>query len=1000
ITIVTNFFNSISGAALAAIEATEPLLFTTLKTIVEGGGASLPAALLTSMENAVSNYRANSTHYLPDPISLNTLLPELAEVLDYQIGNDFTNSPSSFRTAVQTNIIPSTIEAYVADADYLEKKLRLWDNLFAEVILPKNYKVREALTGYIQILNLFEQIIADDTDLDTEEGFRKKALGTIILPNPVFPLPSVVTPIEENIDEPDNSAEVLRAEALERISNKINAYEEVKLALRIQNEAVAIERRPIIEAAQQSLNLGNCGKYQVFPSFELTAPQDPAFLSAANYNSLSNPTKAVITELNIPNNSVGAEVLYDRIDKAIPLDYDIVYGGQLGGGVQAGGGETVVNIGHNTGTGIYVINSKYCTGNDAPINPCAPFVGGTIPKNSGLFNAVGVGDLLIVKHRLKKYEIGEVAHIENIMARESKGRENRKLNRVEDTTIQETERYSETDSETRTTERLSMERESSLVLEQMDQNQTGSDSGFGVSLTAGYGPVAVTASYTNNNQQSAVSSTAMTDSVKSATAFSKELMEKTRKRVIEKVRFQRTRTTIDEVIDINTHAFNNIDSASHVRGIFHFVDKIYHSQIFNYGQRSFYEFMVPEPAAFHIFSMIKGAGDEKKIPIPDPLESFGLINATSINQWNYIKFAAILGVTDVTPPPPAYIWVNKAYKKEPVSGYNQNDYLYHVDNLDIPEGYETEYFKIMFKNSGPTNGWVQAIVGDYWTWSFWNTTGANFYLTQITGKLPVTFQGDVGFPFAVNLMVRCVRTGETLDRWKLKTYALFVDAYNRKLADYKNQMSALEIQQGVNIQGDNPAKNQSIIREELKRACIEMWTGQKYEAFSAMMDNQPSQGFPQFSNTRAGAEGSFVKFVEHAFEWNNMTFRLYPYFWGRKTTWLRSKTIKDTDPLFEKFLQSGFARVQVPVRPRMAAAVLHFYHTGQIWMGGPPPSTNDPEYIAMAEEIAESEGRMDQDAKPVAGACWEYKVPTNLVMLRQDPQELPDFSSTTLCQTP
>jgi hypothetical protein len=131
-----------------------------------------------------------------------------------------------------------------------------------------------------------------------------------------------------------------------------------------------------------------------------------------------------------------------------------------------------------------------------------------------------------------------------------------------------------------------------------------------------------------------------------------------------------------------------------------------------------------------------------------------------------------------------------------------------------------------------------------------------------------------------------------------------------------------------------------------------------------------------------------------------MTYQFYPYFWGRKSNWIRTRGIKDTDPIFEKFLQAGYARVVVPVRPRMNDAMLYYYHTGQIWMGGPPPGINDLSYLSLADEIAEYEGKMDEDAVPVKDACWEYKVPTSLVMLRQDPQELPDFSGDALCEDP
>jgi hypothetical protein len=984
-----NFFNSISPATLAGIEASENLLFTDLKAIIVGGGAADPEDLRTDLENAVTAFRSTSPNYIVDLEALDAFFPNLKEVLDYLILKDFKDTPALFRASIESDLIPSTIEAFIADADYLEKKLRLWDNLFAEVIVPKNVQIRENLTSYIRILELLENISDSLSEVSTSEGFRKKALGWVILPKPVFPLPVVENAIEENTEEPDNSAEVAKEEALERIKNTLAAYNEVIQALDAQKRSVELETKPIVNGIRNSLDFGG-PKCQDVPEIVISAPQDVAYLSEANYDNLSAPTKLVIENLGIPVGDITADGMHDSIGVSIGRDYEDVF-------YDVYDSDAIVDIGHGT----VVVSSQHCLGNDLPVNPCAPFVGGAIPKNSGYLKPVGIGDLLIVKHRLKKYEVGEVAHIENIMKSESKGRENRKLNRIEETNFQETEKYSETDSETRTTERLSMEREAANIMEQMNQNQSTQDTGFGISLTGGYGPVAVTASYSNTNQQSALSQTAMTDSVKTATAYSKELNERIRKRVIEKVRVQRTRTTIDEVIDINTHAFNNIEGTDHVRGIFHFVDKIYHSQLYNYGRRMMFEFMVPEPAAFHIFSQIKQAGDEKKIVKPKTLTELGITSINSINRWNYAQFGAAMGVSDLPVPPSQYTWVNKAYAKDSVVGSDPWALTSFADNsLEVPEGYEAEYFKIFYRNTDINQGgWLQSFVADVWSASFlnWNI---NYPLLNITGKIPVMFVIAPNCTYAVNIMVRCSLSSDAFERWKSKVHGMLLDAYNRQLADYKNQISALEIQQGINIQGDNPERNRAIEREELKKSIIEMYTAQKYEAFSAMQDNQPSQGYPQFNHVKAAAEGSFVKFFEHGFEWNNMTYQFYPYFWGRKSNWIRTRGIKDTDPIFEKFLQSGYARVVVPVRPRMNDAMLYYYHTGQIWMGGPPPGINDLAYLSLADEIAEYEGKMDEDAVPVKDACWEYKVPTSLVMLRQDPQELPDFSGDALCEDP
>jgi hypothetical protein len=122
--------------------------------------------------------------------------------------------------------------------------------------------------------------------------------------------------------------------------------------------------------------------------------------------------------------------------------------------------------------------------------------------------------------------------------------------------------------------------------------------------------------------------------------------------------------------------------------------------------------------------------------------------------------------------------------------------------------------------------------------------------------------------------------------------------------------------------------------------------------------------------------------MEQAFEWEQMTWLTYPYFWGRKSVWADRVAFEDADPLFSQFLKAGYCRAVVPVRPGFEGAVDHFMTFGEPWMGGPLPPISSPQYVPIAEEIAE---RLDRpgDEVPV-GEPWEVKIPTNLVRLRDD----------------
>lgn len=133
----------------------------------------------------------------------------------------------------------------------------------------------------------------------------------------------------------------------------------------------------------------------------------------------------------------------------------------------------------------------------------------------------------------------------------------------------------------------------------------------------------------------------------------------------------------------------------------------------------------------------------------------------------------------------------------------------------------------------------------------------------------------------------------------------------------------------------------------------------------------------------AWSHGPFVRFFEEAFEWEEMTWILYPYFWGRKDHWYRRVNYEDEDPEFEKFIQAGFARANVPVRPGFEGALEHFLATGKVWKGGPLPGISSEMFLPLATEIQESLGKKTDE--PIKyGDPWLVKVPTNLIRLRHD----------------
>ena len=118
------------------------------------------------------------------------------------------------------------------------------------------------------------------------------------------------------------------------------------------------------------------------------------------------------------------------------------------------------------------------------------------------------------------------------------------------------------------------------------------------------------------------------------------------------------------------------------------------------------------------------------------------------------------------------------------------------------------------------------------------------------------------------------------------------------------------------------------------------------------------------------------------FEWENMVYQFYPYFWGRKSTWKKKLLLQDVDPIHAEFLKCGYADMQLPVRPGFEAALMHYLDTGKVWQGAEPPDITNPKYVAFLEEIKERREEEEPHQEISVGDPWEIRLPTTLVRIR------------------
>lgn len=589
-----------------------------------------------------------------------------------------------------------------------------------------------------------------------------------------------------------------------------------------------------------------------------------------------------------------------------------------------------------------------------PLGASTPFPS---PAPSIKIHPVGYGDLQVVKQQIVRYEAGEVSYVENVLKGEEYQRSVERRELQEETVVSERERIKEEERDLQATDRFELRTES----ENTAKNSVTTTAGN--TVTTQYG--------------------ALVES--RGSMFARDVVNRTVDKLTERVREQRTVRMQRELIDKTAHAFSNSQGTGHVSGVYQWIDKIYEAQVYNCGKRLLYEAIIPEPAAFLIEM-------RKKVERPDmdlrrpPEPTFG---PWDLGAWNYAYYAKAYDVVGVVEPPPAeYVRVQWATRE----ARDSESTLYVKDSIPITPGYKA--LRIVY----------------YWVWAqtwptaeYHITIGGNkimayvkgvfdgnpdWSLTEDTLSLPVSIAGFDTSRLNLVFSVLCQRLPEHHERWQLRTYEALMKGYKRQKDEYEERLANMQaLARAQMLMGGSDYQNRQFEQVELKKAFLTVLTNQHFEAFDSVRSVPPLL-YPETDVSAAVQQAGFVSFFERAFEWQNMLYYFYPYFWGRKAEWDERVLIQDTDPQFEAFLKAGAVRVVVPVRPGFEGAIAHYAETGQVWLGEDQPDMYSDLFVSIMQEIKDRD-RAPGDETPV-GEPWEVRLPTTLVKLRTD-DTLPEW---------
>lgn len=647
-----------------------------------------------------------------------------------------------------------------------------------------------------------------------------------------------------------------------------------------------------------------------------------------------------------------------------------------------------------------------------------------------LVREASVGDLYVIRNEWRCYVKGELAAIKNVLPGERHEQTVKHLRELETTQTSETQKRVEEESTRETSENSELSRETTQQLHAEINGHVNAE----VQQSWGTGSVNVSGGVEGR--------LSMDQSQRYATRLARSSTAKAVSRVDSLTRQSRVRRELERSEEIQVDALENGTGAI-VRGIYRWVDRIDRYQIVRFPDRLQLEFQLPEPGEYlRWLEKARQTRDALEQPpawdldladigedrdevlalaktyratgLPSlPAESVTVTQATSGQATDLPDdIPAVAGETLTTPMVnkevellvPAGYQADKVTvraRATPVFGkwYGENKETtanvaivgYHFSQLNVMGGGQSRSAsnsvstgiaspRILQKADGSLLRYEGIIVDVGLDAS--HPEEIPFEPPAID-KVVLTVQAVGVSSVSASFAMTCSRTQQALDTWRQAVYDQLYDAWSQWKREWDNARSrAAELD--LVMGSGSPTKLAALMATEVKRQVIG-W----------LLDASPFQGYDNLlpagtgtpapwrdiDHVKARETAPVIQFMEQAFEWGNMQYVLYPYFWADRDRWDELQSVQSSDPDFERFLKAGSARVVLPARKAMTQAVQHWLAYGEPFLSRPLPLPGNPLYVSLAQEVQDIT-RPPDDGVP--GDSWEVRVGTAMVLLDHD----------------
>jgi len=616
-----------------------------------------------------------------------------------------------------------------------------------------------------------------------------------------------------------------------------------------------------------------------------------------------------------------------------------------------------------------------------PVKPAAG-EGATADAARGYVKPLGFADLNVIKQRLVRYRLGDLAYVENVMRGESKERAEHHRRQME---TDDDDTLSQTDGETheqdyngraRTVEQTVANPLNDLKREFDSLKKDYGTDGLSVTVTGGWTDT-LDGPKTLDNQ---------------AAAYARNLLDRAAARVARRIGSERSRRSVEEFSEHNIRRFHNEEGVNHVIGVYRWIDEVHTAHLEHRGSRLVLECVMASPAADYVRRNNVLHGMNVTAPIP-PWIGDGQIapiySAADITRDNYAALAARYSAAAVEPPPPQSEVVSAALSSDPPRASAR---------LAVPPGYVAASALVSYgwtPRPAPAQGTavtpaLDVLVGGA-ALKIDPTQDPNpgakplSSLPSADAALPVAVI-SAGVDYVVNLAVTCTCPDDAavFQHWQMATYDAVMSAYTARQHEYYAVMERY----AADFAHQAAARRREVEYGALQKTAIQILIGD-------FLLQEDSDGKPQ-GTPPAWCEDvvnfNLIPFFRRALEWAEMTYTFYGDYFAsddaNRPAWLTMIQAKDERPGFHEFLQAAAARLLVAVQPDEALQVLFYLASGgRFWFGEAaltPVHMTDMWLVNALKSLAR-EPFTEPDSPP-----WEVEVATSHLML-QDDARLPDY---------